>query len=82
MQIMVRLFAGARDAVGHAALAIEMPEGTTVTQAVQLLVDKYPALNRIAKVSRAAVNRDYAPDDQVLHDHDELAILPPVSGGA
>ncbi|GIW09958.1 MAG: molybdopterin synthase sulfur carrier subunit [Dehalococcoidia bacterium] len=81
MQVVVRLFASARDAVGTATLTLELPEGTTAGALFEQLVASYPALGRLARVARLAVNGAYAPAEMVLAPGDEVAVLPPVSGG-
>jgi molybdopterin converting factor subunit 1 len=82
MRITVRLFARLRDIVGSGELAREVPVGATVQAIWNALVDEYPALAPYAAVSSCAVNEEYARFTSVLEDGDEIAFLPPVSGGA
>ncbi|MCS6802583.1 MAG: MoaD/ThiS family protein [Chloroflexota bacterium] len=82
MRVTVRLFAGAREAVGAPTALLELPAGTTAGEAVEALVREYPALRRFAAISRLAVDGEYASPERPLFDGAELAILPPVSGGA
>jgi molybdopterin synthase catalytic subunit len=78
MQVHVRLFAGLRErAGGSEQIALELPEGARVQD----------ALDRLAELSNGlpvvmAINRQYADADQPLREGDELALIPPVSGGA
>lgn len=77
MLIRVRLFAGLRERAGADALELELPEGARVRD----------ALARLREVSGdvpvvMAVNREYAEPDAPLHADDELALIPPVSGGS
>lgn len=82
MRITIRLFAGARELVGSPTALLELPPGATAGDALEALVREYPALRRLASLSRLAVDGEYASAEQPLVDGAELAILPPVSGGA
>src|SRR3954465_5418410 len=68
---MLRERAGARE------LTVELPEGARVRDALASLGDLAAGLPLVM-----AVNREYAPEDQVLDPGDELALIPPVSGGS
>jgi molybdopterin converting factor subunit 1 len=80
--VIVRLFASLREAVGRGALELELPEGARVGAALDRLRDEYPALERGLDQARVAVNYDYVGPDFQLRPGDELAVIPPVSGGA
>ena len=80
MQVTVRLFAALRQHAGTGSLALELPEGATVADALGALGDRLPAGAERALV--CAVNREYAAVTHVLGGGDELALIPPVSGGA
>ncbi|HEX3801871.1 MAG TPA: molybdenum cofactor biosynthesis protein MoaE [Solirubrobacteraceae bacterium] len=77
MQVRVRLFAILRERAGFDELQLELPEGATVGDALEQL---RPVAGDLKVVM--AVNRDYADASATLHEHDELALIPPVSGGA
>ena len=81
MRIRVKLFALLKDAAGTGELTLDLPEGATVEAAREPLLARFPALR--AHLSRVAfaVNRNYVKTDAPLHNGDELALLPPVSGG-
>ena len=81
MRINVRLFAILRDRSGAAELTLDLPEGSTVTHASSTLSDRYPVVKDLLPRVAYAVNRAYVPVTTELHDGDELAIIPPVSGG-
>ena len=81
MKISVRLFAGAREAVGAGTVTLEIPVGATAGDALRELVSQHPSLQRLAAVSRLAIDGVYASADAPLNEGTELAILPPVSGG-
>jgi MoaE-MoaD fusion protein len=77
MQVTVRLFAGLRERAGASQLELELPEGARVRDALAQVQDIAGGLSLVM-----AVNRDYADDDAPLAAGDELALIPPVSGGA
>jgi len=81
MRIQVRCFAGCKDAVGVSSLSVELPCGSTVGKAFEQLVQTYPALGGYDRSLMLAVNREYVERNVVLNDGDELACIPPVSGG-
>ncbi len=79
MTITVRFFASVREVVGAREVSAEFPPGTTVGDVWRSYVARYP---RLAKLRMAfAVNHEYAGEDRVLSGGDEVAIIPPVSGG-
>ena len=77
MKVDVRLFAGLRELAGAKAIEIALPEGSVAG-------DVWPALGLGDEPSGllVAVNKSYATRDAVLADGDEVALIPPVSGGA
>jgi molybdopterin converting factor subunit 1 len=81
MLITVKLFAILRERSGLAELQIELPDPATVADARQTILQKLPELEPLLKRVAFAVNRSYANTDAVLQDGDELALIPPVSGG-
>jgi molybdopterin converting factor subunit 1 len=81
MTITVRLFAILREQAGVSEFTLQLPAAATVATARAALVQQHPALaDLIARVA-FAVNRTYAPLDTQLRDGDEVAVIPPVSGG-
>ncbi len=81
MRVNVRLFARLRDLAGAGELERDLPEGATVRSVWTALVGDFPALAPYAGSMSCAVNADYARMDALLQDGDEVAFLPPVSGG-
>src|SRR3954454_11261051 len=77
MQVTVLLFAMLRERAGTREMTIELPDGARVRDALESLGDIASGLPLVM-----AVNREYAPEDQVLDPGDELALIPPVSGGS
>lgn len=82
LRIRVRLFAMQREAAGTRELLLEVPLGSTVDDAWNAVVREVPALAPGRASLRFAVNGSYADEDQALADGDELACIPPVSGGS
>jgi molybdopterin converting factor subunit 1 len=81
MRVTVRLFARLRDIAGAAELAREIEPGATIGSVWRQLAGEYPALGPYERAISSAVNADYARMDTELRDGDEVAFLPPVSGG-
>ena len=81
MRVTVRLFARLRDIAGAAELARDVDPGATIGSVWQQLASEYPALGPYERSISSAVNLDYARMDTPLSDGDEIAFLPPVSGG-
>jgi molybdopterin converting factor subunit 1 len=82
LRIRVRLFAMQRAAAGTKELRLEVPLGSTVEDAWSAVVEVVPALAPSRAYLRFAVNGSYADAATPLADEDEVACIPPVSGGA
>jgi MoaE-MoaD fusion protein len=76
MEVTVRLFAMLRERAGTPELTLELPDGARVGDALAELHDLADGLPLVM-----AVNREYADEERVLDPGDELALIPPVSGG-
>ena len=81
-RIHVRLFAMQRELAGTRALDVEVAPGSTVEDAWSALVSRFPVLAPGRPAVRFAHNGAYAPADTALADGDEVAMIPPVSGGS
>ena len=77
MEVTVRLFAMLRERAGAGEVSLELPEGASVADALHELSDLAEGLPLVM-----AVNREYAGEEHVLEAGDELALIPPVSGGS
>jgi molybdopterin converting factor subunit 1 len=83
MFVDVRLFAMLRERAGSDTVTIEVPDGATVRDAVDAVARTHGLADVMGRMSVVmAVNREYAADDARLAEGDELALIPPVSGGA
>ena len=81
MKIKVLFFASCRDAVGHKSCDWEIAEGYRVADLQRELVAAYPQLAAVQQVLSIAVNSEYAGNHTALKAGDEVALIPPVSGG-
>jgi molybdopterin converting factor subunit 1 len=81
MMVGVRLFALARDLAGRETIDVELPPAATVGDLRAALAKQYPPLAGILRVCLLAVNADYAGEEVLLAPADDVALIPPVSGG-
>ena len=80
--IRVLFFGAARDVVDTNPLDLSLDAPATVSSAFQSLVSRFSQLERFGRSLLFAVNQEYATPDTQLKENDELAVFPPVSGGA
>jgi molybdopterin converting factor subunit 1 len=81
MRVTVRLFARFRDLAGSGELVRDLPGPATVRDVWQVLTAEIPSLGQYENAMSVAVNAEYARMAAAVHDGDEVAFLPPVSGG-
>jgi molybdopterin converting factor subunit 1 len=81
MRVAVRFFASLRELVGTERVELDLTGAPTPEDAWRALALRYPALAARRPSLTAAVNRRYARFDEPLAEGDELAFIPPVSGG-
>ena len=82
MQIQVLYFAVFRERLGRSEDTLELADGTTVAQAIDALAVRHSVVDHLRGRFRVAVNQEFVDDSHVLRDRDELALIPPVAGGA
>lgn len=80
-EIVVRLFAGIREALSQDSLQLTWQEGMTVSQLREKLREQNPKLAPWLECSMIALNGQYARGTDLLQPGDEVALIPPVSGG-
>lgn len=80
--VRLLFFATFRDKAGAKEASVELPEGMTVGEFKRWLGGEYPALAEGAATVLVAVNKEYAFDGEVIPGGAEVALFPPVSGGA
>ncbi len=81
MKVAVKLFAAAREAAGGDEVIVTLPEGATAGDVRRALAAESTALASLVTASLLAVNAEYADDSARLSPGDEVALIPPVSGG-
>src|SRR5271169_354895 len=82
MRVTVRYLGPLRDIAGREGEAIEVADGATVGELYTTLQQRIPQLQQFRHAIALAVNREYTGSDTPLREGDEVALIPPVSGGA
>lgn len=80
MKIKIRFFASLRDITKHDHINLEI-DSPTVKSLMEFLQEKFPELKNYGNSIRVAVNSEYATENQLLIENDEVAMIPPTSGG-
>jgi len=80
--VRVLFFGGARDAAGHEEIDVVLNSPANTESARSQILSQYPELQRFGNSLLLAVNQEYAQPGKEIHDGDELALFPPVSGGS
>ena len=80
MILKILTFGIARDIVGGSSLIFEATEGISVAQLKQKLLERYPTFGNLSSLL-IAVNEEYGDDETVIFERDDIALIPPVSGG-
>ena len=81
MKITIKLFAILRDRAGVSDLTLDLRNGAHVTDAAAAVAEQLPQLGDFLPRVAYAINREYTTPTAELHEGDELALIPPVSGG-
>lgn len=81
MRITVLLFGQLKDIVGRPQENLELAKGARVSDLLTRYADSFPRFKSLSGAIASSVNREYASGSTVLHDGDEVGLLPPVSGG-
>ncbi|HEX7621328.1 MAG TPA: molybdopterin converting factor subunit 1 [Anaerolineales bacterium] len=80
-KVKILFFATLRDYVGAKSVEMEIPFGITIGGLTNMLMATYPRLEKAKDSMMAAINREFAADDQIIPQEAEIAFFPPVSGG-
>ena len=81
VRVKVLFFGRLKDVVGHSEESLELPEASTIEQLFALHAARIPELTKYRPSLVASRNQEFASWDTPLHAGDEIAFLPPVSGG-
>ncbi len=81
MRVRVKLFAAAREIVGQGEVALDLKEGSTVSDLMEHFFSHYPRLKGMSGSLLLAVNREFSELTTQLREGDEVGVIPPVSGG-
>lgn len=81
MKVTVHLFAALREAAGEPTAKLELPEQATASDVLEAIAVLYPQRQDLIAASRLAINQQFASADKTITPGDELAVIPPVSGG-
>ena len=81
IEITVKLFAVVRDLAGTDTIAVRVPIAAQASSVLDLVIERYPQLEKWKHHLRIAVNCEYVTLHQHLQNGDEVALIPPVSGG-
>ncbi|MEL6221272.1 MAG: MoaD/ThiS family protein [Cyanobacteria bacterium J06627_8] len=82
MKITVKLFAAYQDAYGVPEIQMELAPGTTVSAVRDRLIAERPELEQWRSLTRLGINLQFVESETVLHEGDEVVLIPPVSGGS
>jgi molybdopterin synthase sulfur carrier subunit len=80
MEVTILAFGIAKDILRGATLRIALPDGATVVVLRTILETQYPMLKQLSSFM-IAVNNEYAAAHYIIREGDEIAVIPPVSGG-
>lgn len=81
MKVRVRMFGGLAER-GRAEEVVEIPDNSSTDDLMKKLFERYPDVAKLSGQIRTAVNKEIASGDHPLSEDDEVALLPPVAGGA
>jgi molybdopterin converting factor subunit 1 len=82
MKVTTKFFAAIKDIVGTSEVDLDLPSGATAGDLFQSYCRQYPPLQRFANNTMISVNLEFVPPETRLSDGDEIAFIPPVSGGS
>lgn len=81
MKITVKLFAAYQEACGVADMQMDVDDGATVATVRDRLIAEHPQLAQWRDLTRFGINLQFVAPEAVMHDGDEVVLIPPVSGG-
>ena len=81
LKVRVKLFASYKEKAGASDIEMSLSDAATVSDAASELLRRYPSISGDASRLMIAVNEEYQEHDYPLAENDEVAFIPPVSGG-
>ena len=81
MKVKLLFFASLKDIAGRRELEMELDDASTLQQVTEKLASLYPEIGLMQNSVRIAINQEFADEDSSLNNGDEIAFLPPMSGG-
>ncbi|MGN6347489.1 MAG: molybdopterin converting factor subunit 1 [Candidatus Nitrosocosmicus sp.] len=81
ISISLLYFAFIKDITGVEFDSLELPSGISVKSLIEIILEKYPHLSKIINMIQVSVNYKVVDRDTLLKEGDEVALLPPISGG-
>ena len=81
IKVNVKLFAAFQEAFSSSEISLILPVHSPVSIVYEKLIATHPSLEQWRSVTRYAINLDFAEENTPLQDGDEVALIPPVSGG-
>jgi molybdopterin converting factor subunit 1 len=81
MKVKTKFFAAIKDIIGASEVDLELPDGMTAGDLFQRYCQEHPPLIRYAQNTMISVNLEFVPPETLIHEGDEVAFIPPVSGG-
>ncbi len=82
MNVRVRLFARYRELAGTSEMDLDVPANSTARDVFDCVAERYPAMQPMRASTLMAVDAEYVKPETELRDGEELALMPPVSGGS
>ena len=82
MKVKAKFFAAIKDIMGISEAEVELTPGTTARDLLQRYCQQHPPLSRYADTTMISVNLEFVPPGTRLQEGDEIAFIPPVSGGS
>jgi len=79
--LSIKLFASLRQAINSDEIKIDVENGITVSQLKKIIFETFPSLEKLNIPFIVAINHKYATDSDIIDTTDEVALIPPVSGG-
>ena len=80
MKVTVLAFGIVKEIIGSTKIELELPPDIIAIELKEILLETYPGLKKLSSFM-IAINNEYIQNEQVITSSDEIAIIPPVSGG-